>query len=195
MVTSSQKYFKGVKQSIVYLTFLALIHNLHHEFFGFFGFFMLRLSIGVSLLALAFSANDNGVFKAESYDSMGKCVQKALAKYVGEIIKVEYEVEDRMPIYEFDIETADGKAWEVECSVKTGEITEAEEEVQVDDTRFTSQAKVGVETVRATALAAYPGRIVAVEHGLESDGKASYEVYTLEADKEKVKVKVEIDAG
>tara|TARA_B110000902_G_scaffold220091_1_gene254822 strand:+ start:1143 stop:1268 length:126 start_codon:yes stop_codon:yes gene_type:complete len=41
---------------------------------------------------------------------MGKCVQKVLAKYDGGIIKVEYEVEDRMPIYEFDIETTDGKA-------------------------------------------------------------------------------------
>jgi uncharacterized membrane protein YkoI len=165
------------------------------SFLVFFGFVMLRLSIGVSLLALAFSTNDNGVFKAESYDSMGKCVQKALAKYVGEIIKVEYEVEDRMPIYEFDIETADGKAWEVECNVKTGEITETEEEVQADDTRFTSQAKVGVETVRATALAAYPGRIIAVEHGLESDGKASYEVDILEVDKEEVKVEIDAATG
>ena len=59
---------------------------------------MLRWSIGASLLALAFSANDNGVFKAESYDSMGKCVQKVLAKYDGGVIKVEYKVEDRMPI-------------------------------------------------------------------------------------------------
>lgn len=86
---------------------------------------MLCLSIGASLLALAFSANDNGVLKA-------------------------------------------------------------------DDIRFISQAKGGVETARATALAAYLGRIVAVEHGLESDGKASCEVDTLKADKEKVKV--EIDA-
>ena len=126
---------------------------------------------------------------------MGKCVQKVLAKYDGGIIKVEYEVEDRMPIYEFDIETADGKAWEVECSVKTGEITEAEEEVQVDDTRFTSQAKVGVETVRAAALAAYPGRIVAVEHGLESDGRASYEVDILEVGKEEVNVEIGAATG
>jgi len=162
---------------------------------------MLRLSIGASLLALAlssniaFAANDNGVFKAESYDSMGKCVQKALAKYDGEIIKVEYQVEDKMPIYEFDIETADGKAWEVECSVKTGEITETEEEVEADDTRFTSQAKVDIETARATALAAYPGRIVAVEYELESDGKASYEIDILEADKEEVKVEIDAATG
>jgi len=102
---------------------------------------MLCLSIGASLLALAFSANDNGVFKAGSYDSMGKCVQKVLAKYDGGIIKVEYEAEDRMPIYEFDIKTAGGKSWEVECCVKTGDITETEEEVEAGDIRFTSQAK------------------------------------------------------
>ena len=44
-------------------------------------------------------------------------------------------------------------------------------------------------------LAAYPGRIVAVEYGLESDGKASYEVDTLEADKEKVRVRIDAAIG
>ena len=44
-------------------------------------------------------------------------------------------------------------------------------------------------------LAAYPGRIVAVEYGLESYGKASYEVDTLEADKEKVKVEIDAAIG
>lgn len=162
---------------------------------------MLRLSIGSSLLALvltsnvAFAENDHGAFKAKAYDSLGKCVEKALAKYDGEIVKVEYEVEDKMPIYELDIETPDGKAWEVECSVKTGKITEFEEEVEFDDPRFSSQAKVGIEKARAIALAAYPGRIVEMEYELESDGKASYEIDILEADGEEVKVEVDAATG
>lgn len=162
---------------------------------------MLRLSIGASVLALvlssnvAFAENDHGSFKAKPYDSLGKCVQKALAKHDGEIVKLEYQVEDKMPIYEFDIETADGKAWEVECSVKTGKITELEEEVAVDDPRFAKQAKFTEEQARATALAAHPGRIVEVEYELESDGKASYEIDVLEADKEEVKVEIDATTG
>jgi uncharacterized membrane protein YkoI len=162
---------------------------------------MLRLSIGASLLALAltsntaFAENNQKNFKPESYDSLGKCVQKALAKYDGEIIKIEYEVEDKMPIYEFDIETPDGKAWEVECSVKTGEITELEEEVTVDDARFAKQAKFSEEQARAIALKAYPGRIVEVEYELESDGKASYEIDVLQADQDEVKVEIDATTG
>lgn len=162
---------------------------------------MLRLSIGASLLALALTSNsalaenDNSAFKAKPYDSLGKCVQAALAKYDGKIVKLEYQVEDKMPIYEFDIETPDGKAWEVECSVQTSKITELEEEVSVDDARFAKQAKFSEEQARATALAAHPGRIVEVEYELESDGKASYEIDVLEADKDEVKIEIDASTG
>jgi len=162
---------------------------------------MLRLSIGASLVALAlstnvaFAENDHGKLKAKPYDSLGKCVQQALAKYDGDIVKLEYHVEDKKPTYEFDIETPDGKAWEVECSVKTGKITELEEEVDFDDPRFASQVKVDVEKARAIALAKYPGRIVEVEYELEADGKASYEIDVLEADGEEVKVEIDVSTG
>ena len=161
---------------------------------------MLRLSIGASLLALAFSPavmalHVSGTFKAQPYDSLGKCVEKALAKYDGQIVKLEYQVEDKTPIYEFDIETADGKAWEVECNVKTGEITELEEEVAIDGQRFASKAKINEEQARAAALKAHPGRVVEVEYELESDGKASYEIDILEADGEEVKVEVDATSG
>lgn len=162
---------------------------------------MLRLSIGASLLAVAlsstaaFAGKDDGVFKAQPYDSLGKCVEKALAKHNGKIVKLEYKMEQKTPIYEFDIETEDGKAWEVECNVKTAEITEIEEEVAVDDPRFVSKAKFTEEQARATALAAHPGRIVEVEYELESDGKASYEIDILQADNDEVKVEVDATTG
>lgn len=162
---------------------------------------MLRLSMGVSVLTLVFSStmafaeNDHGKLKAKSYDSLGKCVQKALAQHDGDIIKVEYEVKNKIPLYEFDIETADGKAWEVVCNVKTGEITELEEEVEMDDAAFASQAKVSEEQARATALAAHPGRVVEVEYELESNGKASYEIDVLQADGDEVKVEIDATTG
>jgi len=161
---------------------------------------MLRLSLGASLLALALTSNTafaeaKGTFKAQSYDSLGKCVEKALAKHDGKIVKLEYKMEKKTPVYEFDIETADGKSWEVECNVKTSEVTELEEEVEVNDPKFASKAKFTEEQARATALAAHPGRIVEVEYEIESDGKASYEIDILEADNEEVKVEVDATTG
>jgi uncharacterized membrane protein YkoI len=162
---------------------------------------MLRLSIGASLLAVALASNtafaesDHGTFKAQPYDSLGKCVEKALAKHNGEIVKLEYKMEQKTAVYEFDIETADGKAWEVECEVKTAEITELEEEVEVDDPKFASKAKFTEEQARATALAAHPGRVVEVEYEIESDGKASYEIDILQKDNDEVKVEVDATTG
>lgn len=162
---------------------------------------MLRLSMSASLLAVALASNtafaesDQGKLKAQSYDSLGKCVEKALAKYDGQIVKLEYKMEQKTPVYEFDIETPDGKAWEVECNVKTAEITELEEEVEVDDPKFASKAKFTEEQARATALAAHPGRVVEVEYEIESDGKASYEIDILQKDNDEVKVEVDATTG
>jgi len=161
---------------------------------------MLRLSLGASLLALALTSNTafaqaKGTFKAQSYDSLGKCVEKVLAKHDGKIVKLEYKMEKKVPVYEFDIKTADGKAWEVECNVKTAEVTELEEEVEVNDAKFASKAKITEEQARATALAAHPGRIVEVEYEIESDGKVSYEIDIIEADNEEIKVEVDATTG
>lgn len=162
---------------------------------------MLRLSLGAGLLVLALTSNvaiaekSHGSFKAQSYDSLGKCVEKVLAKHNGNIVKLEYKMEQKTPVYEFDIETADGKAWEVECNVKTSALTEFEEEVTVDNPKFVSKAKFTEEQARATALAAHPGRIVEVEYEIESDGKASYEIDILEADNEEIKVEVDATTG
>jgi uncharacterized membrane protein YkoI len=68
-------------------------------------------------------------FKSKAKISMKEAKKIALAKYPGEVVTVEYELEDGSPIYEFDIKTADGKELEVEVSAVTGEIGETEEEV------------------------------------------------------------------
>jgi len=98
-------------------------------------------------------------------------------------------------VYEFDIETPDGKAWDVECDAKTSKVTEIEEEVKKDDPRFVALAKVTEEAAKATALAKHPGTVVEVEYELEPDGKASYEFDILEADGEEVKVEVDATTG
>jgi uncharacterized membrane protein YkoI len=167
----------------------------------------MRLVFGASLVAItlfsshAFSEHKHdhdyahGPFKPKTYDSLGKCLSGALNKHNGKVVKLEYKVEKKVAVYEFDIETPDGKSWEVECTVKDSILSEFEEEVKADDPRFVALAKVTEEEAKATALAAHSGTVTEVEYELESDGKASYEIDILESDNEEVKVEVDATTG
>jgi uncharacterized membrane protein YkoI len=160
---------------------------------------MFRLSLGTSLIVAAFFSTTayaaHDTIKPKAYDSLGKCVKAALSKKEGTIVKLEFKSENKKGVYEFDIETADGKSWDVECDAKSSKITEIEEEVKADDARFKALAKVSEADAKATALAAHPGTVVEVEYELEPDGKASYEFDILEADKEEIKVEVDATTG
>ena len=160
---------------------------------------MFRLCLGASLVASIFFMNsafaDHASLKPKAYDSLGKCVKAALTEKDGKIVKVEFKSEKKVGVYEFDIETADGKSWDIECNAKTAKVTEVEEEVKADDSRFKALAKVSEADAKATALAAHPGTVVEVEYELEPDGKASYEFDILEADKEEIKVEVDATTG
>jgi len=160
---------------------------------------MTRISMAATVIALTFTSTlalaDHGGFKARHSDSLGKCLKGALKAHDGKVVKLEYKTEKKVGVYEFDIETPDGKAWEVECAVKTSVLTEFEEEVKADDARFVALAKTSEADAKATALAAYPGEVVEVEYELESDGKASYEIDVLQADKDEVKVEIDATTG
>ncbi len=160
---------------------------------------MIRLSIGATLVAAALLANtafaDHESIKPNKADSLGKCVKAALTAHEGKIVKLELKSENKKPMYEFDIESADGTAWDVECDVASGKIIEVEQEVKADDAKFKALAKVSEADAKATALAAHPGTIVETEYELEPDGKASYEFDILEADKEEIKVEVDATTG
>jgi uncharacterized membrane protein YkoI len=160
---------------------------------------MFRLSIGATLIAAAFFANTavagHDTIKPKAYDSLGKCVKAALSKKDGTIVKAEFKSENKKGVYEFDIELADGTAWDVECDAKSGKVTEVEEEVKADNAKFKAAAKVSEADAKATALAAHPGTLVETEYELESDGKASYEFDILEKDKEEIKVEVDATTG
>ena len=159
---------------------------------------MKQLSLGALIAASLFSASamaEHGGIKANKHDSLGKCVVAALSKHDGKIVKMEMKSEIKKPTYEFDVESADGTAWDIECDVKSSKITEVEQEVKADDAKFKALAKVSEADAKATALAAHPGTVAEVEYELESDGKASYEFDITEADNEEVKVEVDATTG
>lgn len=160
---------------------------------------MTRLSTGIALIAAALFANtalaDHDTIKPKAYDSLGKCVKAALTKHEGKIVKTEFKSENKKGVYEFDIESADGTSWDIECDAKSGKVTEIEQEVKAEDAKFKALAKVSEAEAKATALAAHPGTLVETEYELEADGKASYEFDILEADKEEIKVEVDATTG
>jgi uncharacterized membrane protein YkoI len=160
------------------------------------------MQLRVTLIATAVCAllsgqafADHETIKPKPYDSLGKCVKAALSKHDGKIVKVEAKSERKQLVYEFDVESKDGTAWDIECDAKTGKVTEVEQEVKADDEKFKALAKVSEADAKATALAKHPGTVVEVEYELEPDGKASYELDILEADNEEVKVEVDASTG
>lgn len=158
----------------------------------------LQFNLGVVVLAAAFSSSamaEHATIKPKAYDSLGKCVVAALAKHDGRIVELEMKTERKTAVYVFEIESADGTAWDIECNIKTGKVTEVEQEVKADDAKFTAVAKVSEADAKATALAAHPGSVVEVDYELEPDGKASYEFDIKEADGEEIEVEVDATTG
>ena len=154
--------------------------------------------ITAALVSALFSATamaDHASIKPIKADPLGSCVKAALSAHDGKIVKLEMKTENKQPVYEFDIESANGTEWDIECNVKTGKVTEIEQEVKADDAKFKALAKISEADAKATALAAHPGTIAEVEYELESDGKASFEFDITEADNEEVKVEVDATTG
>ena len=161
---------------------------------------MLRLAIPLicaagtfALLSSAHAADTKGFHPKAGLE---KCMKATLATKSGQIVKLEAKTEKGVPVYEFDIVGADGKAWDIECNANTAKITEIEQEVaNADDPLFKAKLKVGEADARKTALDKYPGEIVETEYEIESDGAASYEFDIKTKDGKEWKVEVDATTG
>lgn len=61
-----------------------------------------------------------------------------------------------------------GKMYDIECSAKTGRITDVQQEVETPDHRlFKQEVKIGLEQAKDIALKKHPGEIIEIEE----DGK------------------------
>lgn len=127
--------------------------------------------------------------------SMETCLNAALAKYDGEVTKLELKIENKVPTYEVEILAKDGRSWELECDANKGKITEEEQEVSnAEDPLFKAKAKITLDQAKEVALKAAPGEIVEVEYEIESNGNASYE-FDIKTDKGEVKLEVDATSG
>lgn len=133
---------------------------------------------------------------ASAHDALSLCTEAALKTKAGEIVKLEVKKEGKDVVYEFDIQSSNGQAWDVECNSETGKITEVEEEVKdASDAKFAKKLKIKEADARAIALKEKPGKIGAVEYEIESDGAASYEFLVLGKDGKNYKIEVDATTG
>lgn len=125
------------------------------------------------------------------------CLGAALAKKPGRAVKLEAKLEKGVLIYEFDIGSADGRAWDVECNTATGWIMEVEQELRTpDDPLFRTKSRLSEAQARRIALERCPGRIVEVEYEMEAHGFAAWYEFDIEtADGRQMKVEVDSASG
>ncbi|MCW5626355.1 MAG: PepSY domain-containing protein [Burkholderiales bacterium] len=127
---------------------------------------------------------------------MEACLQAVLAQYPGKVLSVELEIEQGVPLYEFEIKSVlDGNKWEVECNADTGAVVKAERDVEPTDPAFTSIAKISVAEALKIALKKVPGIAKEVEYEISPDGHAWYEFTIVYGGGKRTEVSVDAATG
>lgn len=127
--------------------------------------------------------------------NMETCLQAALAKMPGDVVKLELKNERGTPTYEFEIAGKD-RTMEFECDANTGKITEEEQEVDSpENPAFKAKVKISLEQAKDIALKKHPGKVVETEYEIESNGHASYEFDIEKADGSEAKLEVDATTG
>lgn len=159
---------------------------------------MRPIVLAISLAALA--AAPVWAQKAEKFPKVAvgieRCGPTVLAKFPGEILQAVLKTEKGAASWEIEIEGADGKLYDIECSGVTGKITETETRVtSADAPGFKEKVKVSEEAAKATALAKFPGTVERVEYEIESDGRVVYEFDIKPASGHDWRVEVDATSG
>jgi uncharacterized membrane protein YkoI len=128
--------------------------------------------------------------------SMETCLGAAMAVHPGKVKELEMTLDNGVPHYEFEIETADGRETEVECDAMTGKIVEVEwENDNMDIDAFLEKATVSPAQARKAALERVPGRIDDVDLETTSTGALSYEFEVITPDGKEMDVEVDAMSG
>jgi uncharacterized membrane protein YkoI len=141
----------------------------------------------------------------ESANGLSKCLQAALQRKDGSIVKLEVETaEDSTEasppqkgatLLEIEVRDSQGSEWELTCDESTGKIVEIEREVaDPSHALFSGKRKVSEQQARQVALSARPGKIVEVEYEIEPNDAATYE-FDVKSNAGREEWKVEVDAS
>jgi uncharacterized membrane protein YkoI len=153
-------------------------------------------TLGATLILAATAASAASFTMPKTGVPMETCLQAALAKYDGPVVKLELKTERGVPTYEFEIQRRPAESHELECDANRGVITEEEREVDSpEDPAFKAKRKVSEAEAKAIAVKAHPGEVVEVEYEIESDGAASYEFDIRTPAGQEVKLEVDAATG
>lgn len=133
---------------------------------------------------------------ANDTDHFERCMLNVLAEKPGQVMKVEFKLEEDREVYEFNVRGLDGHDWDLECLKNTGEIVELEREVMhPNHPLFKTNVKFNEQEAREIALAQYPGHIVEVEYEIEANGNSSYEFDIATSNGDEIKIEIDAASG
>jgi uncharacterized membrane protein YkoI len=131
----------------------------------------------------------------ETKVTMEQCLSAALAAQAGVVRKLQLEIEDGKPVYEFAIRNKQGETWELECDATTGEIVEAERDSSPDDPVWKKNAKLLPKQATEIAVKANPGKVKGTEREIWGNGRAVWEVEIVDAAGKEIEVHVDAQTG
>lgn len=115
--------------------------------------------------------------------SMETCMVAALNVQDGDVREVELETVNDVPLYEFDIRSADGVYWEMECSAIDGRVEQVErklsgEQENANLAKFEQLARIDEAKAKEVALAAVAGKVLEVEREFEMNNQSLFDIKT-----------------
>jgi uncharacterized membrane protein YkoI len=133
----------------------------------------------------------------KSHGGLEACLKAVSAVKPGRYVKVEYLslTDEGQAAYEVEVRDRNGREWEFECSARSAQLIEIEQEVEAGDAAFTAKAKVSADAAKATATALYAGTVEEFEYELEADGTPVYEIDIADAGGTEFKVEVDAISG
>ncbi len=158
-----------------------------------------RLSAGALILAVSQLAGAAPITIPSTKVSMETCMNAALQARSGHINELAMELENGVPLYEFEIAADDKTVWEVTCNAMTGSVVETEQELdesseQAIKAKFEEAAKISEASAKDIAINAHPGRVLEVEREFEGNDSAVYEV-KIKTDSKELSVEVSAVTG
>jgi uncharacterized membrane protein YkoI len=155
----------------------------------------MRLFLAASAVAVVTLPAAHAFDMPETKVSMEQCLKAALAVRDGDVRRLQLEVEDGKPIYEFAIRVKSGETWELECDAATGEIVEVERNSSPNDPVWTKSAKLLSKQASDIAVKAHPGKVKGTEREILGDGRPMWEVEIMDASGKEIEVHVDARTG
>jgi uncharacterized membrane protein YkoI len=155
----------------------------------------MRFILAATAAAVAMLPTAKAFDMPETKVTMEQCLKAALAVRTGEVRKLQLEVEDGKPIYEFAIRTKQGETWELECDAATGEIVEVERNSSPNDPVWEKNAKLLAKQATDIAVKAHPGKVKGTEREILGDGRPVWEVEIIDGSGKEIEVHVDARTG